>query len=107
MCPYNIMMLEMPVRYLDNTSAPSVPIFATINWHHMEHTARLENLSPETFRSRSKCKNYTDYTGNLTHDRNQMSAVPSAKSGEKILLKAFVWAGSPREAEALGSVLQI
>lgn len=98
------MMFEMPVRYLANTSAPSVPISATINWHHMECTAKLENLSPETFGSRSTCRNYTDYTGNLTQDRNKMSAVPSGKSGEKILLESFVWASSPREAEVLGIV---
>lgn len=104
---YNIMMFEMPPRYRANTSAPSVPISATINWHHMECTARLENLSPETFRSRSKCRNYADYTRNPTQDRNQMSAVPSVMSGEKIFLKSFVWASSPREAEVLGSVLEI
>lgn len=106
MSQYN-MIFEMPARYLANTSTPSVPISATINWHCMEHTARLENLSPETFSSRAKCRNYTDYTGNLTQDRNKISAVTSVKSGQKILLKLFAWARSPREAEVLGTAWEI
>lgn len=37
-----------------------------------------------------------------------MSAVLSVKSGEKIeILESFVWVSSPREAEVLGSVLEI
>lgn len=105
---YNTAMFAMPVRYRANTSAPSEPTSATTNGHHMECAARMENLSPETFRSTVKCRNYIDYTGNLTQDRNKMSAVLSVKSGEKIeILKSFVWVSSPREAEVLGSVLEI
>lgn len=95
-------MFEKPIRYLANTRAPSVPISATINWHHMEDW----QISLQRH-SRSKCRNYTDYTGNLTRIRNKMSTVPSVKSGEKIFLKSFARTSSPREAEVLGSVLLV
>lgn len=86
--PVQYYMFKISVRrHLANPSSLSVSISATITWHHMEQAARLESLSPKTFSSRSKCRNDTDYTRNLTQDRNKMSAVASAKSGEKILLR--------------------
>lgn len=104
------------VQYCDVCDACEVPCqhqcsFRTNFCHHKlaPHGMRCKNgKSPETFRSRVKCRNYIDYIGNLTQDRNKMSAVLSVKSGEKIeILESFVWVSSPREAEVLGSVLEI
>lgn len=110
MSQYNIIMFEIPIRrHLANTSSPSVPISATITWHHTEHTARLENLSSGTFSSRSKSRNDTDYTGNLTQDRNECSGIGQSheRKYSSDYLKSHALDSSPTGAELQGSVLAI